>query len=117
MNHKSHLTGSIKLEHGVFKNFLYVPSLVATFMFVYQMTHAGSPKQVVFGLDSMKISDISTWKIIEKGVANHASKAYEFSHFLSYSDIVHSQFPFEREGKFILLKPFPYDNVSINVSD
>ena len=27
-----------------------------------------------------------------------------------------SQPPFEREGKLILPKPFPYDNVSINVS-
>ena len=52
-----------------------------------------------------------------KGVANHASKAYEFSHFLSYSNPVPSQLPFEREGKFILPKPFAYDNVSISVSD
>ena len=52
-----------------------------------------------------------------KGVANHASKAYEFSHFLPYSDPLPSQMPFEREGKTILPKPFSYDNVSISVSD
>ena len=46
------------------------------------MTPNGFPKQVVFGLDSVEISDISTGRIIAKGVANHASKAYEFSHFL-----------------------------------
>ena len=36
--------GSIKFEHGVFKNVLYVPSLAANLLFVYQMTHTGSPK-------------------------------------------------------------------------
>ena len=56
-------------------------------------------------------------KLIEKGVANHASKAYEFSHYFPYSNLVSSQLPFEREGKFILPEPFAYDNVSINVSD
>ena len=65
----------------------------------------------------MEISYISTEKLIEKGVANHASKAYEFSRFLRYSDSVPSQLPFEREGKLFLPKPFAYDNVSINVSN
>ena len=74
----------IKIQHGEFKNVLYVPSIAANLLCVYQMTHTGSPKQVVFGLDSVGISDISTRKIIVKGVANHASKAYEFSHFLPY---------------------------------
>ena len=46
-----------------------------------------------------------------KDVANCAFKAYEFSKFMSYSDLVQSQLPFEREGKFILPKPFAYDNV------
>ena len=72
---------------------------------------------MVFGPYSVEISDISNGKLIEKGVANHASKAYEFSHFLPYSYPVPSQLPFEREGKFIVPKPFAYDNVSINVSD
>ena len=60
----------------------------------------------------MKVSNISTRKLIAKVVANHVSKAYEFSHFLPYSDQVQSQLPFEREGKTILPKPFAYDNVS-----
>ena len=67
--------GSIKLEHGVFKNVFYVPSLAAILLFVYQMTHTGSPKRLVFGLDSMDISNISTGDLIAKCVANHASKA------------------------------------------
>ena len=80
--------GTIKLEHGVFKNVLYVPSLTTNAMYVYQMTHTSSPKRVVFEPDLVDISNISTGKMIEKGVANHASKSYEFSHFLPYSDPV-----------------------------
>ena len=75
--------GSIKLEHGVFKNVLYVPSLVENYVSVYEMTLTSPPKRVVFGPDSMKILDNSIGKLIMKGVANHASKAYEFSHIFS----------------------------------
>ena len=73
--------GSVQFEHGVFKNVLYVPSLEANLLFVYQMTHTGSPKRVVFEPDTIDILDIFIGKLIARGVANHASKAYEFSHF------------------------------------
>ena len=76
--------GSIKLEHGKFKYVLYVPSLAANLLSVYQMTHTSSPKWVIFGPDSMEIIDISAGNIIVKGAANHASKAYEFSHFMPF---------------------------------
>ena len=66
--------GFVKLEHGRFKDVLFVPSLASNLLSVYQMTHTRSPKQVIFGLDSVEITDISTGNIIEKGVANHASK-------------------------------------------
>ena len=36
--------GSIKLKHGMFKDILYVPSLAANLLSVYQMTHTGPPK-------------------------------------------------------------------------
>ena len=36
--------GSIKLEHGVFKNVLYVPSLPTNLFYLYQMRHTRSPK-------------------------------------------------------------------------
>ena len=78
--------GSIKLEHGVFKNVLYVPSLVAKLLAVYYMTHTSSPKRVIFGPNLVEITHISTGNIIGKGAANHASKAYEFSHFMSFSE-------------------------------
>ena len=81
------------------------------------MTHTGSPKKIVFGPYSVDTSDISTGNIIAKGVANHASNAYEFSPFLPYSNIVQSQVPFERGGKTILSTPFTHDNVSISVSN
>ena len=95
MGYDSHILsfgrGSNKIQHGEFKNVLYVPSLAANLLFVYQMTHTGSPKQVVFGPDSVDISDISTRYIIAKGVANHASKAYEVSHLFPYSTPTQTQ--------------------------
>ena len=83
--------GYIKIQHGEFKNVRYVPFLATNLFYVYQMTHTGSPKKFVFGPDLVEISYISTGKIIVKGVANHASKTYEFSHFLPYLDPVQSQ--------------------------
>ena len=65
------------------------------------MTHTGSPKRVIFGLDTVEITNISIGNIIVKGAPNHASKAYEFSHFMPFSEPVHSQQPLAREGKKI----------------
>ena len=73
------------------------------------MIHTGSPKRVIFGPDSMDIIDISTVNIIAKGVANHASKEYEFSHFMPFLEPVHSQ----REGKNI---PFPSFVISTSIA-
>ena len=70
------------------------------------MTHTGPPKQVILGPDLVEITYISTGNIIAKGVANHASKEYEFSHFLPFSDPMHSQLPLERGGKNIISTPF-----------
>ena len=98
--------GSIKIQHGEFKNVLYVPSLIENLLSIYQMTHTASPKKVVFGTDSVEVSYISTGKIIAKGVANHASKEYEFSHFSPYSDPAHSHLPLEKGDKTIIPTPF-----------
>ena len=75
----------VKLENGMLKNVLYVPSLVANLLSFYQMTHTSSPKKFSFGLGIIEISYISIGNLIDKGVPNHSSKAYEFSHFFSYS--------------------------------
>ena len=74
------------------------------------MTHTGSPKRVIFGPDSMEITDVSIGNIIAKGVVNNASKAYEFSHFMPFSEPVHSQ----REGKNI---PSPSLAVSTSIAE
>ena len=65
---------------------LYVPVLASNLLSVYQMTHTGYPKKVIFYPDEVEITDISSGKFIAKGVANHTSKLYMFSHFLPYSN-------------------------------
>ena len=40
--------GRIDLDHGNFNNVLYVPGLASNILLVYQMTHNGSPKKVIF---------------------------------------------------------------------
>ena len=65
---------------------LYVPGLTSNLLLVYQMTHTGSPKNVIFSHDDVEITEISNGKVIEKGVVDHTSKAYKFSHFLPYSN-------------------------------
>ena len=77
--------GSVRAKHGEFKNVLYVPSLAANLLFVYQMTHVGSPKRVTFNSDSVDITEKSTGKLVAKGIANQTTKAYDFSHFLPIS--------------------------------
>ena len=89
--------GTIRVKHGVFKDVLYVPSLATNLLYVYQMTHTGSPKQVLFEPDSVEIINISTGDIVAKGIADHASKAYYFSHFMSLSVPSSPQLPFEAD--------------------
>ena len=80
---------------------LYVPSIAANLLFVYQMTHTRSPKRVILGHDSVEIINIYTQNIIAKGATNHASKEYDFSHFMPFQEPMHSQQPVAREGKNI----------------
>ena len=78
--------GRIDLDHGQFSNVLYVPGLSSNLLSLYQMTHTGSPKKFIFSPDEVEITEISSGKVIAKGVANHTSKVYMFSHFLPYSN-------------------------------
>ena len=78
--------GRIDLDHCKFNNVLYVLGLASNILSVYQMTHTGSPKKVIFSLDDVEIIEISNGKVIEKGVVDHISKVYMFSHFLPYSN-------------------------------
>ena len=74
---------TVNLENGSFSNVLYVPSLAANILSVYQMTHTGMPKRVSFSPNDVEITEISSGKLIAKGHANHHAKAYEFSHFVA----------------------------------
>ena len=78
--------GRIDLDHGKFNNVLYVLGIASNLLSVYQMTHTGSPKKVIFSPDDVEITEISTGRVIAKGVANHPQKVYMFSHFLPYSN-------------------------------
>ena len=49
------------------------------------MTHTGSPKRFSFDSDSIEITENDIGQIIVKGIANHSTKSYEFSHFLPVS--------------------------------
>ena len=50
------------------------------------MNHTGSPKKVIFSPDDVEIIQILNGKVIAKGVVDHTSNIYMFSHFLSYSN-------------------------------
>ena len=58
--------GRIDLDHGKFSNVLYVPSLASNLLSVYQMTHIGSPNKVIFSLDEVEITEISSGNVIAK---------------------------------------------------
>ena len=78
--------GRIDLDVGSFKDVLYVPSLSSNLLLVYYMTHTGSPNKFILSPNEVDISEISNGKVIEKGVVDHTSKVYKFSHFLPYSN-------------------------------
>ena len=78
--------GRIDLDHGKFSNVLYVPRLASNLLSMYHMTHTRSPKKFIFSPNEVYITRISSGKVIAKGVANHTSKVYMFSHFLPYSN-------------------------------
>ena len=78
--------GRIDLYHGKFSNVLYVPGFASKLLSVYQMNHTGSPKKVILSPNDVEITKISNGKFIAKGVVDHTSKVYMFSHFLPYSN-------------------------------
>ena len=105
--------GTIRAKHGVFRDVVYVPSLAANLLSVYQMTHTGSPKKVLFGPNSVEITKISTGDIVVKGIVDHASKAYIFSHFMPFMVPVSPQLPFEAD-KGINIPSLP---IAVSVSN
>jgi hypothetical protein len=71
--------GVIDIEHVYFKNVVHVPSLSTNLLSIYQITHLGSKKQVVFTPKSIVISYISGRSQVAIGVADHKSRLYSFS--------------------------------------
>ena len=74
--------GTINLEHGIFFNVFYVPSLASNLLSVYQMNHTRVPKRVTFFPNDVEITETTSGKLVAKGLANHHAKSYEFFHFL-----------------------------------
>ena len=62
--------GRIDLDHGFFSDVLYVPDLAANLLSIYQMTHIGEPKTVIFTTDFVEIYKISTDQVVAVGYAN-----------------------------------------------
>ena len=84
----------------------------------YQMTHTGSPKQVLFGPDLVEITNISTGAIVVKWIVDHASKSYYFSHLIPFSVLASSQLPFEAdEGINIPSLPIAVSVSNTDISD
>ena len=105
------------MENGVFRDVLYVPSLATNLLSIYQMTHTSSPKQVVFGPDSVEITKISTGELLVKGFFEHASKEYIFSH-MPYTIPASPQLSFEAdEGINIPSLPIAVSVLNANISD
>ena len=63
---------------------LYVPGLVSNLFLVYQMTHIGSRNKFIFPPNEVEIIDILNGNVVAKGVVDHNSKVYKFSHFLPF---------------------------------
>jgi hypothetical protein len=75
--------GIVDLEGGCFKNVLHVPSLSTNILSIYHITHSVSGRKVEFTPDSAVITDISTGSQLAHGIADHCSRLYFFSHFVS----------------------------------
>ena len=48
--------GTAKIEHGIFFDVMYVPSLASNLLSVYQMTHTKVPKRVTFIPNDVEIT-------------------------------------------------------------
>jgi hypothetical protein len=78
--------GRVDLDNGCFENVLNVPKLSINLLSVYQITHSGTRKQVVFTPDSVLISEIKDGSTIVVGEVDHHARLYFFSHFVPKTD-------------------------------
>lgn len=73
--------GTICIQDGTFNDVLYVPSLSANLLSIYQISHSGSGKIVEFTPDSVFIRDSMTGGIVAIGKVDLSTRLYSFSHF------------------------------------
>ena len=66
--------GRIDLDHGSFNNVFYILGISSNLLLVYQMTHTGSPKKVIFSPNEFEITNLLNAKVIAKRVVYHTSK-------------------------------------------
>jgi len=78
---------NIDVGQNTFNNVLCVPSLTTNLLSIYQITHCGARKTVEFTPDFVIIQDMESRDIIAIGMADHASRLYTFSHFVSNDDL------------------------------
>ena len=75
--------GTVKLEHCIFFDVLYVPSLASIMSSVYQMEHTRVHKRVNFSPNDVEIIEIASGKLATTSIANDTAKTYEFSKFVA----------------------------------
>ena len=68
--------GRVDLDNGCFENVLNVPKLSINLLSVYQITHSGTGKQVVFTPDSVVISEMKDGSTVVVGEVDHHARLY-----------------------------------------
>ena len=77
--------GHVEMENGEFKYILYVPNLSSNLLSIYQITHLGYGKKVVFLPDSVVVHSLKDDSLVVVGKINHDTRLYSFSHFVPKS--------------------------------
>ena len=74
--------GNVEMEHGEFKNVLYVPNLSSNLLSIYQITHLRDGHRVEFLPDSVKVHGLKENSLVAVGKVNKKKRLYSFSHFV-----------------------------------
>ncbi len=77
--------GNVELENGVFKDVVHVPNLRTNLLSIYQITHYGCGNKVEFLLDLVVVKNLKDDSMVAIGKANHDTRLYSFSHFVTKS--------------------------------
>ena len=77
--------GNMEMEHGEFKNVLYVPNLSSNVLSIYQITHLRDGHRVEFLPDSVQVHSLKDNSLVVVGKVNDHKRLYSFSHFVPKS--------------------------------